>query len=199
MPFQLPDVPRILLFGHACALTPEDRDRVFLWARILRRVNPDTEILFVDSASDRDMRDLRDASVHLRQPHALDRDLPLREFQLALDYAIAKDFEWLVYVDVSLILARPVTPFVEKLCRIGALAASVPDSHGDYFNSALLAVSCRYAAATNLGARITAWTVPALHTALEDELLLLPLRPNQDFAIESDVLPGLFRANGIEL
>lgn len=185
---QLPDIPKILIFGNAFISTPERRDLVLLWSRVMRRLNPDLDILLVNKESRYDPRTfVRDCNVIVNLPdtdaepkHFVGWD---NDFMFGVHYAMTKGYDWIAFIESDLIFAQPVLPIVQKLTRIGVLAASAFNFDCKFIETGLMFLSVKYLSAINfLGKYAQArrglerFIEIDMESVLANELVTLPLR-----------------------
>jgi glycosyltransferase involved in cell wall biosynthesis len=99
-----------------------------LWAKTVRALNPDTDVLVVDSKSPTALPD------HGFRQHTFPENIGHRSlngkdgwgraFVYGLQWAMDQDYEWVVCMDCDLLFARPVAETVEKMARYGVRCAA---------------------------------------------------------------------------
>jgi len=180
--------PKILITSSSYIPNPDRMKEVLLWSRVTRRLNPNIDILLVDSASPFNPQLFaRDVTIHLRQPDnighpTLGGDGWGRDFCEGISYAIDHDYDWIAFIESDCIFTQPVRPIIDKLCRIGCLAASPFDSRYGWIETNIMFLSVGYLRATNFPARYD-WQSHAapyyaeleLEKFFSEELLNLPL------------------------
>ncbi len=131
---------RVLIFGTIYTATP---DRVRLarqWLEMSRSLNPDNDLLLVDSASPLPISmaklfcdrvwwwSFSDNIGHLSHGG---RDGWGRAFCHGLQAAIEGGYDYAVHIEGDSLLRKPVMPIVEQMARDGIKVASVPIGYGE--------------------------------------------------------------------
>ncbi len=101
---------------------------VELWAKVMRKQNPNCAVLLVDSASPVDPSCIKNVGLHrlsenVGHLNTTGRDGWGKAFTEGVGIAAGNDFDFIVYVDADIILTTSVEPIVEKMVRSGAKAA----------------------------------------------------------------------------
>lgn len=101
---------------------------VELWAKVMRKVNPDCDILLIDSASPVDPSGIDGILVHRLDDNVghLNNggmDGWGRSFTIGAMTAFDQKYAHVVYVDADIIMTAPVAPIVQKMARRGVKAA----------------------------------------------------------------------------
>jgi hypothetical protein len=182
--------PRTLIAGSSYIATEERAREVFLWSRVNRRLNPDCDTLLVDSASPINItRELYDVNTVMREHENVGHangggaDGWGRDLTTIIDYAISRSYDWLVFIESDLIFTRPVAPIIDKLRRIGCLAAAPMTPQYQFIETGLMFLSVPYLAVSRFAA-LYDWRATnadeiverKVERLLADELLCLPLR-----------------------
>lgn len=125
--------PRILIAGTSYVADEGKRDLVQLWTRVTRHLNPDVDILLVDSASPFDPNSflpMGDSNLYVKRfPDNVGaltqggQDGSGRAFCEALDTA-AKEYDYVAFIETDVIFALPVTPFIEKMHKASVKVTS---------------------------------------------------------------------------
>lgn len=138
-----------LILGTCYVDTEEMEDVVDMWARLVRKLNPECDVLLVDSASpvklsgflprlgynclcpmptpehltgtsERVIGFFPDNIGHLSRGG---RDGWGRALSAGIDYAVRQGYTHLAYIDADILLARPVQPILDKMIRTGVKIA----------------------------------------------------------------------------
>jgi hypothetical protein len=235
---QMPDDPKVLILGTSYIYNQHRKDELFLWDRLVHKLNPYVDTLLIDSDSPFDPRNFTLPSrlnvqtlIHMEENighPTLGGDGWGRDLCFGIDYAIRKNYEWLVFIESDLIFCRPVMPIVKKLCRIGCLAAMPVTTTFQWLETGLMFLSVPYLNQIHFVDQYN-WQSHVAPTyceleiekLLQDEVLTLPLRGlrNDDQIVTrenfNEVFPSgcdylthcldfelynmLLRRNGIEL
>lgn len=170
-PANTSDKPRILIFGTVFEDNATRARLTDLWVELHRAVNPDCDLLLVDSESPHMPR------IPARHPHGVayfnfgdnighlsrkGRDGWGRAFCRGLELAIA-NYDFAVHVEADSLFARPVRPIVEDMRRTGVKALSPPvagmriaGSEAGWTETGLMFLDCRFVDASRLVERY-AW------------------------------------------
>lgn len=121
---------RVLILGtsyiHGAAAAATFR----LWADLILKLNPGTDVLVVDSASPMEVpyyeppmkyRVLEDNIGHLSRGGG---DGWGRAFATGVQYAIEHDYDWLANIECDVLFAHPVAETIGKMSRHGVLCAA---------------------------------------------------------------------------
>jgi GT2 family glycosyltransferase len=190
---------RTLIFATSYIADFTRRDLVSLWAKVTTKLNPDHDILLVDSASPVDPREFlgwADYSVgapitrsvyrfpeNIGHLNITGKDGWGRGFCKGIEIAIERGYEYMAHVDSDLIFCRPVEPIIEKLEKYGVKVA-MPMGHPYLFTeTAALFVSVPYLKEIDFVGKYN-WEVPVAGRIPEmrcedifgDDLFCLPLR-----------------------
>lgn len=187
---------------------------VTLWARLIDWLNPDCDVVIVDSASPEDpgefLRPLGYTTVPVKSwtetmfvpRHRTVLRLPDnighlnvtgvdgwgRALSCGLRQAIEHRYDYVAYMDVDVLFARPVRQIVDKMHRFGVLAACPMDMRYNFLENGLMFLSVAYLKESDFvgrydwesrsGQALTPMTIPerAFETLLEDVIFTLPLR-----------------------
>lgn len=121
---------RPLIYGTCYVDTPEKRAAVILWANVARYLNPDIDILLIDSCSpfnpahflprnlDISIKRLDENVGHLSRGG---RDGAVRSICEGMQWAIDNEYTHCVHWECDLLFARPVTPILKRMAdsRVG--------------------------------------------------------------------------------
>lgn len=126
-------MPRTLIFGTSWIPDQTARWVLDQWVRITRKLNPDTDILLIDSASPAfpvggvGVRDVRfpDNIGHLWKTG---RDGWGRAFCRGIEIASAKGYEFAVFIEADLLFFRPIAPIIDRMAACG-VGAAAPMAH----------------------------------------------------------------------
>jgi SAM-dependent methyltransferase len=124
---------RILIFGTTFEADAERAELTDLWVKLHRALNPDCDLLLVDSASP------YRPGIAQRHP-----DIPLlsfadnighlngwgRAFCKGLHHAIVGDYDWVVHIEGDSLCREPIRPAVEKFAADGIRVIAPPFSPG---------------------------------------------------------------------
>lgn len=172
---------------------------VNLWARLTRHLNPDSDILIVDSASPVDVSEatapvdltvlqLGDNVGHI---NVSGRDGWGRAFCAGVKEAIDLKYDCIAYCDVDIIFARPVGPIIEKMAKFGVKAACPMDCQYSFLENGLMFLDVAYLRDSDFVGRYN-WEsrtrsadpmeIPEMvfERLMEDVLFTLPLRTYRD-------------------
>jgi hypothetical protein len=121
---------RILIFGTVYANTPEKAALAFKWGWLANRLNPDCDLMLVDSASpfpieqpDVLVLQLGDNIGHLARGG---RDGWGRAFCAGLQYAIDRGYDYVAHIEGDSLLRLPVAPICADMQARGLSIVSVP-------------------------------------------------------------------------
>lgn len=125
---------------------------VTLWADVMQKLNPGTDILIVDSASPIDPAVFlsgRSISVlqlenNIGHINISGRDGWGRAFCAGVQYAIEEGYDYVAYCDVDIILAKPVGPIIEKMAKYGVEAACPMDMQYNFLENGLMFLDVGY-------------------------------------------------------
>ena len=116
---------KTLIFSTSYCHDQASRYLVNLWAGLTRGLNPDTDILLIDSASPC-LPDLSDSGVkvwsfpdNIGHFGKTGKDGWGRAFCKGLSEAIDGGYEQAVFIESDLLFSRPVAGFLEKMDRMG--------------------------------------------------------------------------------
>jgi hypothetical protein len=184
-----------VLITSSCYINSSARaDELLLWARLTRMLNLDTEILLVDSCSPFDARALlnKNFSTNINVIARMEDNVghPTtggdgwgRDLCWGIEYAASRAYDWIVFIESDLMFYKPITPIIEKLCRIGCLAAAPISFKYHWIETGLMFLSVPMLLATRFVEQYS-WhthTPPFgceahVQRILDPEFLALPLR-----------------------
>lgn len=101
-----------------------------MWADLTLKLNPDTDILVVDSASPMPVPYYPPPLKYLLLPDNIGhlarggRDGWGRAFAAGVNYAIERDYDWIANIECDILFARPVAETIAKMSRHGVLCAA---------------------------------------------------------------------------
>lgn len=190
---------RTLIFATSYVKDFTRRDVVKLWAKVTAKLNPDHDMLLIDSASPVDPREFLGWSDYdsdkpinrvvyrfddnIGHLSANGRDGWGRAFCKGVQIAIDRGYDYIAHLDSDLIFCKPVEPIIAKLHRSGVKVA-MPMSYPYLFTeTAVLFVSVPYLKEIDFIARYD-WDHPVPGRIPElrcedifgDDLFCLPLR-----------------------
>ncbi len=169
---------------------------VELWCKVIRALNPDMAAIMIDSASPNDPSAiLKEYNVehfnfgdNLGHLNTTGKDGWGRAFCKGVEIAIARDYDYICYLDADIILSRPIAPIIEKMRTYGVLAACPMDITYNFIENGIMFLNVDYLRFSDFVARYD-WpsrtvqntnidTIPevAFEKLLEDVLFTLPLR-----------------------
>lgn len=173
---------------------------VKLWVELATHLNPDTDILLVDSASPIPAHeaigfprtDLPNFKIHqlgsnVGHLNTTGKDGFGRAFSAGVDYAIEHEYDYLAYTDADIICTQPVGPIVDKMHRSGVKACCPMDTTYNFLENGLMYLDVAYLRDSNFVERYD-WksrgptTDPSqipekvFETLLADVLFTLPMR-----------------------
>lgn len=122
---------RILIFGTSYVGDYGRREIVSLWARLTRKLNPDVDMLLIDSASPVDLAPImKESRINVFQfgdnPghfNVTGKDGWGRSFCKGVEFAIHQGYDYTVALDTDLLFVKPVTPIIEKMHECGIKVA----------------------------------------------------------------------------
>ena len=187
-------MPSTLIFGTSWVPDQERRWVLDQWVAVTRKLNPDTDMLIVDSASpamplfpasapDVAMAFRFDDNIgHLSRTG---RDGWGRAFCMGLKIAAERHYDYVVHAECDLLCARPVGPIIARMaaCGVGA-AAPMAWPHQQMIETALLFMDMRWVRESDFIARYdwehspTGLPLPEqrVEAILADKFFALPLR-----------------------
>src|SRR5579872_7105927 len=116
-------MPRTLIFGTSYIADQQAKWLLQQWAAVTRKLNPDADMLVIDSASpvqfrlvDLDIRSLgfTDNVGHLSRTG---RDGWGRAFCFGLETALREKYDYAVHIECDLLFARPVAPIIKRMAE----------------------------------------------------------------------------------
>jgi hypothetical protein len=169
------------------------QEEVSLSTRLMRRLNPDAEILLVDSASPFNPATFaHDVNYHVRMEDNIGHptaggDGWGRDFCFGLQFAIDRGYDWVIFIESDMLLFRPCQPIIDKLLRIGCYAAAPISFRYQWLETGIMFLYVPMLIATKFVERY-AWPKhrppffcePEVERLLAEELLILPLRGARD-------------------
>ncbi|MDE2097112.1 MAG: glycosyltransferase [Patescibacteria group bacterium] len=116
---------RTLIFGTSYVGNYTQLETFALWAKVTRKLNPDTNILVVDSGSPLDLHKAAQENQiqifhhedNIGHLNATGKDGWGRAFTTGIQSAFLGEYDWIAALDCDLIFAKPVGPVIEKLAR----------------------------------------------------------------------------------
>lgn len=176
-----------------------------MWQEMTDRLNPDTDIMIVDSASPMflgadpsfDLVQLDNNIGHLSRRGA---DGWGRAFMVGLENAIDQGYDYVAHIECDLLFARPVADVISKMAANGVMAAAPMAMPYQFIETALCFFSVPYLREVNLIDRYD-WEHPPADRLPEqriadicaDALFALPLRGfRNDMGVSAAQLPRLF-------
>ncbi len=169
------DEPRILIVGTSYvgpAAQSYGERLVTLWAKLAMHLNPDCDILVVDSASPnppaeflkplgfkpytgikqhpRAVFEFADNIGHL---NVTGRDGWGRAISKGIELAWREDYDYIAYMDVDIVFTRAVRPIIEKMAKFGVCAACPMDTLYNFLENGLMFLDVGYLEATDFVAR----------------------------------------------
>lgn len=127
--------PSVLIFGGCHVRTVEERDIVKLWARVVRHVNPDIDVLLMNSVSPFDPVHFVPKNLKIElynyktNPGHLSRgggDGAGRTFCDGIKIAHERGYDYAVHWETDLLFARPVKDWVARMDKAGVKIAVTP-------------------------------------------------------------------------
>lgn len=128
-------ISRPLIFATAYCATAERLRIIELWARVTKNLNPDCDILLIDSASPVNLQEV--CTVHgieffsfpdnIGHLNLTGRDGWGRAFCHGVQMAIDRGYEYFSNLDADLIFCKPVTPIIERMRRDGVKVCAPMD------------------------------------------------------------------------
>jgi len=180
--------PKTLIYSGVFCQTEESVETVKLWYQLTKHLNPDCDIIIMDSCSPFDPRNFlpADAKIyrfdtnpgHLSQGG---RDGAGRTFCEGLVEAAKAGYDYAVHLESDMFLARPIAPLIDKMdrCGVGAAACFLPQYQ--FFEFGIFACNVRRMVATDFVKRYDwenapKWPIPErrLIDLLQDDLFLIP-------------------------
>jgi hypothetical protein len=177
-----------------------------MWCALTRRMNPDTPILVIDTASpmtlvggpNMDIVRFPDNPGHLFHGG---RDGWGRAFSAGVQNAIDMECDWMALLDCDLLLARPVAGIIDKMIRSGVRAAAPMAIPYQFTETACSFWNVEYLKEIDLIGRYD-WENPQANGLLPEqridqicagEMFALPLRGfRNDMRVTAEQLPRMF-------
>jgi hypothetical protein len=127
---------RPLIFGTSYVPTRERLRVVELWAKVTRKLNPDCDIILIDSASPVNLKEVCDATGieywsfpdNIGHLNLTGKDGWGRAFCKGVEVAIERGYEYFVNLDSDLIFCKPCLPIIERM-RCDGVKAAAPMDH----------------------------------------------------------------------
>lgn len=176
-----------LIFGTSYVETQEQRYVFGLWLDLVTRLNPQCDILVVDSASPNlpetpgaEVMQLGDNIGHLTKTG---RDGWGRAFCAGLRYAVEEGYRNVVHIETDMLFARPVVDTFAKMNTNGVKIAAPPALPYQFIETGLLFIAVNHIRFRNLIDRYD-WeangpgTIPEVKIAgmTDKHLFMLPFR-----------------------
>lgn len=201
-----------LIFGTSYVHGAAAAETFWMWADVLTRVNPDTDLMVIDSCSPDFPMAKSDGHVgrwqlfqgfsdnigHLSRGG---QDGWGRAFSQGLRTAIKRGYEWVVHIECDLLFARPVAEVIGKMARNGVRAAAPMAIPYQFIETALSFWNVAYLREIDLIGRYD-WEHPPANSMLPEqrisdicagEMFALPLRGfRNDMRRPASELPRLF-------
>ena len=170
---------KTLIAGACFVKTHQRRDITKLWAKLNAHLNPDCDILLVDSASPISPSNFLDWGKHVVWHVENDSDIPsdarerqdysrfivrfnddlghragaLRDIPMCLRMAVEMGYENVALIEPDLLFSQPVTPIFEKMKKANVKAAAPLDMAYQFVEMGLMFFDVRYLRETNFPTR----------------------------------------------
>lgn len=200
--------PRILIYGGTFVDTEEGRGMVRLWSKVVRGVNPDCDVLIIDSVSPFDPRVFLDGHVEVvgfeKNVGHLCRggqDGAGRTFCEGMLIAAERGYDYCVHMETDLLFARPVRPIVEKMARTGVKVGALATKYYQFLEWGISFFNVRHMMESRFVERYCwetapTWPIPEvrIEQLLSDDLFILPFRGMRNDMNEANEanLAGMF-------
>jgi len=175
---------------------------VKLWVDVALKLNPNAEVLIVDSASpgwdDRMILGDNRSSVQVYQfsdnvghLNTTGRDGWGRALSLGVETATEVGYDYIAYIDCDNILALPITPMIEKMRRTGVKVSIPWDTTYNFLENGIMLLDVQYLKESRFVERYD-WEnrtrsadpmeIPEMvcERLFKDELFVLPIRTFRD-------------------
>lgn len=177
-----------LIFGTCYIDTEPMRDLVRTWFQLCKYLNPDVDVILIDSASPFDPRQFLPCEVfrfddnigHLSRGGG---DGAGRAFCKGIEIAIERDYDYAVHWEADMLFARPVQKIVNKIDRTGVQVACALDMNYQFCEWGISFFFVPFMKAFGFLDKYDWRTRPAqplpevfMERLFEDFLFLLPLR-----------------------
>jgi Glycosyl transferase family 2 len=180
---------------------------VILWAKLAMKLNPECDILIVDSASPENpcefLKPLIDGEGgerlgiyrfddNIGHLNTTGRDGWGRALSKGINIAIKEGYDYICYMDVDIIFVRPVAEIIEKMARSGVKVACPMDRLYCFLENGLMFMSVpylrdtkfveRYDWASRIGPLTDPQTIPeaVFEELMGPDIFTLPLRGMRD-------------------
>lgn len=198
---------RVLIVGTSYVHGAAAAEVFRMWAYITRRVNPDTEILVMDSASPTPVAPMPDTGFNLIRfadnigRLLIDgRDGWGRSFSSALDHAIEHEYEWIVHIECDVLFARPVREVIAKMLANGVKAAAPMAIPYQFIETGLMFLNVAYLQKIGFAlkydwrnAPVMPFTEKRILDICSEAMFALPLRGfRNDMRVTAEQLPRMF-------
>ena len=200
---------RTLIIGTSYVQGAASAETFRMWVGLTRRLNPDCEILVIDSASPSipprnypnfpfRMINFPDNIGHLSRSG---RDGWGRAFTAGLQHAIDERYDWVVHIECDLLFARPVSEVIDRMVRNSVRAAAPMAIPYQFVETALMFLSVPYIREIDLIGRYD-WEHPSANGLLPEQrigaicaeaMFALPLRGfRNDMGVSAVQLERMF-------
>ena len=179
---------KTLIFGTSYIAGQQSRYVFGLWLNLVQKLNPDSDILVVDSASP-DMPGFLGRVKYLQLGDNIGhlghggQDGWGRAFCAGLQHAIDHGYDSVVHIETDLLFARPVGEIMDKMSRSRVLAAAPVAAPFQFIETALMFLSVGYVQSINLigkydwhKAEQTPFPEVRIERIIQERLFSLPLK-----------------------
>jgi len=148
---------KTLIMATSYVATNDRRELVTIWAKLAEKLNPDLDLVLVDSASPINPQEFltfwRDANPKrwcYRFPDNVGhRNITRvdgfgRAFCKGVELAIEGGYDYLAHTDSDVLFAKPAAPFIEKLKASGVKVACAFDPMYQFLETAIMFASVPY-------------------------------------------------------
>lgn len=182
---------KTLIYGTSYIATPERMELTKLWAKLCAKLNPDCDLLLVDSASPFDpMKFMPENLLWIRRFHdnlghlnAGGGDGWGRAFCYGLQFGIDEGYDRIAYIDADILFAKPVGPIFDKMERNGVKVSCPLDMNFQFLENGIVFMNPEYMRDIRFIERYDWPNSPQMplperrfELLLEDALFTLPLR-----------------------
>lgn len=169
-----PREPRILIQGTSFIHGAAAQETFRMWADLILRLNPGTDVLVIDSASPMELpyyapplkyKILEDNIGHLARGG---RDGWGRAFTAGVRYAIDRGYEWLANIECDILFAKPIEPIFARMVRSGVKCCAPMASPFQFSETGLSFWSVDYLRRENIMERYD-WEHPPANGLLPEQ------------------------------